>query len=401
MKFQFNEISQTFPTNSNTAMSECYFGVITTADEGEALVSTHVPNRQRLRHYFGASNSDNRREFHNAESFLKYSPNLKVVRVVNRDIANKRLDFVDNNPPLKSSIGNFYNSEVADIASVMPYDRLAFIEKFPRTREDISVAICSDDIAWDQEISNEKINQVLSMTVDTPPTEPKNNDMYIVPETATGDWGGHSGQYAIWLDDNDSWNFVSVIYNDTIYVVDENKEYIYNSPDWISQSVYYSRFGHIKYKNESAYRVVYNESIQNSFGKIRKWNQMFISKPDFSIGGVCVLIFALNETGDRFSLVEKFSTTYDKLESIDSRFVYIRVGNTNSNLMKLSGGSSQAKINTYSYSIADSRFEHNYDTDLAPTVADYEAAVEVMIADDSVRLICDLEIKLNKVYWDR
>jgi len=401
LKFQFNEISQTFPTNSNTAMSECYFGVITTADEGEALVSTHVPNRQRLRHYFGASNSDNRREFHNAESFLKYSPNLKVVRVVNRDIANKRLDFVDNNPPLKSSIGNFYNSEVADIASVMPYDRLAFIEKFPRTREDISVAICSDDIAWDQEISNEKINQVLSMTVDTPPTEPKNNDMYIVPETATGDWGGHSGQYAIWLDDNDSWNFVSVIYNDTIYVVDENKEYIYNSPDWISQSVYYSRFGHIKYKNESAYRVVYNESIQNSFGKIRKWNQMFISKPDFSIGGVCVLIFALNETGDRFSLVEKFSTTYDKLESIDSRFVYIRVGNTNSNLMKLSGGSSQAKINTYSYSIADSRFEHNYDTDLAPTVADYEAAVEVMIADDSVRLICDLEIKLNKVYWDR
>ena len=400
MKFQFNEISQTFPTNSNTAMSECYFGVITTADEGEALVSTHVPNRQRLRHYFGASNSDNRREFHNAESFLKYSPNLKVVRVVNRDIANKRLDFVDNNPPLKSSIGNFYNSEVADIASVMPYDRLAFIEKFPRTREDISVAICSDDIAWDQEISNEKINQVLSMTVDTPPTEPKNNDMYIVPETATGDWGGHSGQYAIWLDDNDSWNFVSVIYNDTIYVVDENKEYIYNSPDWISQSLYYSRFGHIKYKNESAYRVVYNESIQNSFGKIRKWNQMFISKPDFSIGGVCVLIFALNETGDRFSLVEKFSTTYDKLESIDSRFVYIRVGNTNSNLMKLSGGSSQAKINTYSYSIADSRFEHNYDTDLAPTVADYEAAVEVMIADDSVRLICDLEIKLNKVYWD-
>jgi hypothetical protein len=382
-------------------MSECYFGVITTADEGEALVSTHVPNRQRLRHYFGASNSDNRREFHNAESFLKYSPNLKVVRVVNRDIANKRLDFVDNNPPLKSSIGNFYNSEVADIASVMPYDRLAFIEKFPRTREDISVAICSDDIAWDQEISNEKINQVLSMTVDTPPTEPKNNDMYIVPETATGDWGGHSGQYAIWLDDNDSWNFVSVIYNDTIYVVDENKEYIYNSPDWISQSLYYSRFGHIKYKNESAYRVVYNESIQNSFGKIRKWNQMFISKPDFSIGGVCVLIFALNETGDRFSLVEKFSTTYDKLESIDSRFVYIRVGNTNSNLMKLSGGSSQAKINTYSYSIADSRFEHNYDTDLAPTVADYEAAVEVMIADDSVRLICDLEIKLNKVYWDR
>lgn len=46
---------------------------------------------------------------------------------------------------------------------------------------------------------------VISRTLDTPPASPANGDRYIVGSAPTGDWLGHAGKIALWI--NAAWVF--------------------------------------------------------------------------------------------------------------------------------------------------------------------------------------------------
>lgn len=374
MIYRFNEIFKDNYPGGN-ALDDCYFGVIATADCGPAMVSTEINSLNELREVFGQTTD------YNAESFLKYSGNLKYLRVANQDITNKRLNFADNNVPDSAEVTDFYNEAIADLDTVdVGNSVLSIIERFPRTDEDISVAICSTESAWDQEISNEKLNLVISKSLATPPESPMNNDMYIVAAGGTDDWLGQDGKYAIWLSENTVWNFVSVLSNDVIYVADEKKEYRYVSPNWVAHEDYYEQFDHIKYKNESAYRVAYGESLQNSFGKIIRFNQLFFSKPEFDAGDFAVLV--LKKHNGKFGLVEKYIVNSGNVDVINnkSQYIYIKVGETNTN-----------KVDTYGLSIAETRFQHGISTNLQPTSNDYENAVGLLNDDPDTKLIADFE----------
>lgn len=353
---------------------------------GEGLVSTEVGSKSDLLKIFGGHDDSNYREFHTAESFLKYSNNLKMVRVVNRQVTNRRLNFVDNTAPTNSEVSNFYNSEIADLTTVATTgSRLTFIEKFPNQGEDLTLAICSTESAWNQEISNEKLNLVVSKTVNNPPEFSLNNDMYLVPVGAVEEWAGHEGQYAIWLTENSSWNFVSVLSHDTIFVADENKEYRYIDSSWVEQDSYYVKFNHIKYKNESAYRVVYDESLQNSFGRIARFNQLFIDKPDFANGGICFVVLRKvsdDFRGDYFQMVEKFNTTYSRLSEVNSKskFIWVKVGTANQN-----------QISTTNRSVIENRFVSGTNTNLQPTEDDFKYVVGLLNDDPEVMMISDFQ----------
>jgi hypothetical protein len=374
LQYRFNEIFKNNYPGGN-ALDDCYFGVVATADCGAGMISTEINSLNELREVFG-ENTD-----YNAESFLKYSGNLKYLRVVNQSIANKRLNFADNSAPAVDEIEDFYNETVADLAEVVVGDnRISIIERYPRKDEDVSVTICSSESAWNQEITNEKLNLVISKSLNTPPESPLNNDMYIVAAGGADDWTGQSGKYAVWLTENSAWNFVSVLSNDVIYVADEKKEYRYVSPNWVAQDDYYNQFDHIKYKNESAYRVVYHESLQNSFGKIVRFNQLFFAKPDFVAGDFVVLV--MKKQSGKFFLAEKYVVNYSNVGEINNKsaYIYIKTGSTNTNA-----------INTHGLSIAETRFQHGTSTNLEPTSNDYEAAVGLIDDDPDVRIVADFE----------
>lgn len=283
MMYQFNEIEKSLPQKQTlqSLMDLCYYSMVIESDWGEALLPVSISSESDLVRNFGEVTDTNFKEYYQAKIFLKYSTNFKPIRVVNQTSCNKRNDYIDNTVPTKTEIADFYNTDLADVSEIVT-NRLCIIEKFINPNEDLSIAICSTDSSWDKEISYEKLNLVISKTETEPPTSPMNNDMYLLPTFSTGDWSGHDGEYAIWLHSNEAWNFVSVLANDTIYVRDENKEYNRISGSWIVQSDYYDQFEHIKYKNESAYRVVYEEPYQDSFGRVIKFNQMIVQKPDFS-----------------------------------------------------------------------------------------------------------------------
>lgn len=387
MKYQFNEIQKSFPNNSNKAnlLSYCYYSMVLESDWGEALKPIITPNDSDFVKNFGEVTDTNYKEYYQAKNFLKYSTNFKPIRVVNQLSCNKQNNYSDNTTPSKSEIADFYNSDVA-VVNTITTDRIGIVEKYINPNEDISISICSTLTAWDKEISYEKLNLVISKTTTEPPESPMNNDMYLLPTSSTGDWLGHDGEYAIWLHDNESWNFVSVLANDTIYVRDENKEYNRISGVWVEQDSYYNQFEHIKYKNESAYRIVYEEPYQNSFGKVIKFNQISIQRPDFDNGDFLILIF--KKINNRFRLVERFLTNYGTAESdinFISKYVYIKieegteaVPNTN-------------PIDTYNYSIVESRFRHHTNTNLSITQTDYEMCIEMCIEDTQIQIVSDRE----------
>jgi hypothetical protein len=387
--FRFNEIEKTLPTKSglNNLAENCYYSTIIQADWGEGLLPVIIENESELIRNFGEMTDNNYKEYHQAKNFFKYSTQFKPIRIVNSECYNKQNDYIDNNPPDNTEIENFYNTEIADIDDIVT-TRIGIVEKFINTNEDISIAICSSLSAWDKEISYEKLNLVQSKTVTEPPESPMNNDMYLLPAHSTGDWSGHDGEYAIWLHENEAWNFVSVLATDTIYVRDENKEYDRVSGNWIEQEEYYSQFEHIKYKNESAYRIVYEEPYQNSFGKVIKYNQLVLQRPNFTDGDFVILIFQKQKINNKFRLVERFVTNYSTAETdinFVSKFIYIKIEEGTEDLENLNA------IDTYNYSIVQSRLKHDTNTNESLRLDDYEMAIGTIVEDDQIQIVSDVE----------
>ncbi len=64
----------------------------------------------------------------------------------------------------------------------------------------------------------------------TPPGSPSEGDVYIVTATATGDWTGQEGDFAIYLDSE--WKFVTPDEGMTKYVADTNSHEVYDGSSW-------------------------------------------------------------------------------------------------------------------------------------------------------------------------
>ena len=78
-------------------------------------------------------------------------------------------------------------------------------------------------------IDNILQNGVIDKDLTTPPTEPNNNDIYIVGNNATGDWENKDKQIAFY---DNGWRFIEPREGFIFWVNDEDKLYTYNSTNW-------------------------------------------------------------------------------------------------------------------------------------------------------------------------
>ncbi len=74
-------------------------------------------------------------------------------------------------------------------------------------------------------------DSVKSRNTTTPPTTNTNRDRYIVPASATGAWSGKTNQIAHW--NGSAWEFYAPEVGWSVYVDDENKNYVYNGTNWV------------------------------------------------------------------------------------------------------------------------------------------------------------------------
>ncbi len=78
-------------------------------------------------------------------------------------------------------------------------------------------------------IDNILQNGVIDKDLTTPPTEPNNNDIYIVGNNATGDWENKDKQIAFY---DNGWRFIEPREGFIFWVNDEDKLYTYNGTNW-------------------------------------------------------------------------------------------------------------------------------------------------------------------------
>ena len=73
---------------------------------------------------------------------------------------------------------------------------------------------------------------VVSKTQTSIPGSPSDEDQWIVNGAEDSSWLQHKNKIAVWYDTG-GWTFFDPVINDSVYVVDEEKTYIYTSCDWI------------------------------------------------------------------------------------------------------------------------------------------------------------------------
>lgn len=71
--------------------------------------------------------------------------------------------------------------------------------------------------------------RVIDRDLTAPPGSSNNGDLYIVATSATGDWAGQDGNFALW---SSGWIFYTPVAGMTIYVVDETKGFMYDGSAW-------------------------------------------------------------------------------------------------------------------------------------------------------------------------
>lgn len=74
-------------------------------------------------------------------------------------------------------------------------------------------------------------DSVKNRNTTTPPTTNTKGDRYIVPASATGAWSGKTNQIAHW--NGSAWEFYTPEVGWSVYVDDENKNYVFNSTNWV------------------------------------------------------------------------------------------------------------------------------------------------------------------------
>lgn len=74
-------------------------------------------------------------------------------------------------------------------------------------------------------------DSVGSKVVVTPPTAPQKDFRWVIPTGATGVWAGKTNQIAHW--DGAKWVYYTPILGWSIYVHDENKNYVFNGTSWV------------------------------------------------------------------------------------------------------------------------------------------------------------------------
>ncbi len=73
---------------------------------------------------------------------------------------------------------------------------------------------------------------VISRTISAPPGSPVKGDRYIVGSAPTGDWAGQTNKIA-WYDGAE-WVFDAPTEGWQTWVVDENKQYVYDGSSWFT-----------------------------------------------------------------------------------------------------------------------------------------------------------------------
>jgi len=67
-----------------------------------------------------------------------------------------------------------------------------------------------------------------------PPSTPSNGSLYIIASGApTGDWAGHGGELAYWLDSTNAWQFIEQNEGFLVRVIDEHEFYYYDGSAWV------------------------------------------------------------------------------------------------------------------------------------------------------------------------
>lgn len=70
-----------------------------------------------------------------------------------------------------------------------------------------------------------------------PGTAPADGSLYLVAATATGDWAGHDGEFALYYADGwgtNGYDFLAVAEGQTMWVRDENVHLVHNGTAWVA-----------------------------------------------------------------------------------------------------------------------------------------------------------------------
>lgn len=77
-------------------------------------------------------------------------------------------------------------------------------------------------------------NGAKSRTTNTPPGSPVAGDLYIVGPSPTGAWAGQAAKLTYY---DQAWKFITPIEGATLWVNDEDVQYVYTGASWLSQSI--------------------------------------------------------------------------------------------------------------------------------------------------------------------
>jgi hypothetical protein len=75
---------------------------------------------------------------------------------------------------------------------------------------------------------------VIDNAFQTPPSAPQENDAYIIPVNATGDWSGRGGQVAVWIDG--LWQFFLPVIGWVVWIHSKQLTAVFNGQEWASST---------------------------------------------------------------------------------------------------------------------------------------------------------------------
>ena len=70
---------------------------------------------------------------------------------------------------------------------------------------------------------------IIDKDLATPPVSPAEGDVYIVPDTGTGEWTGHTNKIAYYYG---GWNFITPLDGMTVWINDDGRRYIFLDGSW-------------------------------------------------------------------------------------------------------------------------------------------------------------------------
>lgn len=317
------------------------------AHSGYSNVAVSISNYYQLIRTFGMPQEENYKSWFMIYNYLKYQTPIDVIRPISVLAENKSLDLFTSLIPTPNTISNFYNSTVADISTITDNTQsFTIVEKYINSNEDIAVVFCDNITSWKNSITNEFVDIVLSRSITDPSTlTPEDQDTYIVPSGAIGDWIGQINNLAIYDSDTSTWNFVTTSEGASYYIIDEKVEVVKTNEAYVDR---FGTYTYIEYDIHTYIRDIYT-TIQNDDGEIKKFYQLMNITPDFDNGEIAIFIFKKNSL-NTFDLVEKHIVNIE-LETADNYYTTL---NETSNYIYIKYFS--GSVNTTSYSIIDNTF---------------------------------------------